>query len=193
MARPLPGRPAQHRWSPRLAYGRHAGPPDVEAREAAVLVLLMWDSRQWVVPLIRRRHDLPSHAGQIGLPGGAIEPGETSRQAALREAEEELALSSRAVQVVGSLTPLYVFGSKFSVTPWLATCGEPQSLVPNPAEVEELLLPPLADLLRPGSHSIGVRRQRGISFTSPQMICGEHEVWGATCMILGELIELLLD
>ncbi|MBL9084019.1 MAG: hypothetical protein JNK76_19535, partial [Planctomycetales bacterium] len=77
LSQPLPGRKAQALLEPDAAYGRHFGPPSFDVRPAAVLVLLYQRAGAWHVALTVRHADLATHAGQISLPGGLIEPGET--------------------------------------------------------------------------------------------------------------------
>src|SRR5437868_2528042 len=105
----LPGRAAQRSMAHSLAYGRHHGPIPADARRAAVLLVLHSTDPGWSIPAIVRPESMKSHAGQVSLPGGLIEPDETVSQAALREFEEELGTASAELQVVGELTPVYVF------------------------------------------------------------------------------------
>src|SRR5688572_22341141 len=78
----LPGPEAQRLFAPELAYGRHAGPPAVGSRQAAVLVLAYPHSGDWFVPTIVRAHSMKEHAGQIALPGGSVDGAEMPAQTA---------------------------------------------------------------------------------------------------------------
>src|SRR5262249_1669785 len=142
-ARSLPGRKAQRGFEPELCYGRHAGPPSHSARSAAVLVLLYPHLGQWHLPLTVRRVDMVRHAGQISFPGGIVDSGETVPQAACRELNEELGVSPTGLELLGPLTPLYVFVTQFLVFPWVALAHERPTWRPNFDEVEELLEVPL--------------------------------------------------
>jgi len=187
----LPGRPAQARFEPELSYGRHFGPASCDARPAAVVALLYRDAGTWHLPLTVRAAGLTAHAGQISLPGGAVELDETSHAAALRELEEELAVDRGEVELLGRLTPLYLFASNFVVEPWVAWMPSRPAFVPDAREVAELLEVPLPDLLdrsRYGTHCIS---RGGLAFTAPHIVWQRHRVWGATSMILGELIAVL--
>ncbi len=187
----LPGREAQRRFEPDLGFGRHFGPPPHDARLAAVMVLLYPSAGEWHVPLTVRPLELTAHGGQISLPGGSIEPDETDESAALRELQEELDVSPNDVTTLGRLTPLYIFGTKFWVQPWLAVCDRRPAFRPHADEVAELLEVPLSQLRNPAGWNKHVRIVRGLESTVPHIRVGEHRVWGATAMILGELIALV--
>ena len=105
--------------SPELSYGRHAGPAPHTARHAAVVLLLFRRDGRWHLPLTERPDTLAHHAGQISLPGGAVDAGESSTEAALRELDEELGFNA-PVEVLGQLADCYVFASDFLVTPWVS-------------------------------------------------------------------------
>ncbi len=78
----------------------------------------------WHLPLTRRTEHLLDHAGQISLPGGAVEPGEPSQRAVLRELDEELGIPAAGIEMLGQLSPIYLFRSNFLIQPWLAACQE---------------------------------------------------------------------
>jgi 8-oxo-dGTP pyrophosphatase MutT (NUDIX family) len=188
---PLPGRAAQARFEPELAYGRHFAWPLAGARRAAVVMLLYRQHDRWHLPLALRPSTLSSHGGQIGLPGGVIEPGETSAQAALRELQEELGIEPASVELLGKLSPLYVFVSNFLVQPWIGRLEVPAQFIASPLEVAEVLQVPLAHLLDRQHMGRYHRQARGIRFTAPTICFDDHCIWGATAMMLGELIALL--
>jgi 8-oxo-dGTP pyrophosphatase MutT (NUDIX family) len=193
LAAPLPGRAAQRRFEPELCYGRHSGPPSGKARSAAVLALVYPHEGQWHLPLTVRRADMATHAGQISLPGGMIEAGETGPQAAFRELEEELGVPAGNVELLGPLTPLYVFVTEFFVVPWVAVANTRPDWRPNRDEVAELLEVPLALVCDPSHHRRHSRRQYGVDFTAPHIQSGRHRIWGATAMILSELINIVTE
>src|SRR5436190_4149358 len=93
-AGPLSGS-QRNRMSPELSYGRHAGPAPHTARHAAVVLLLFRRDGKWHLPLTERPDTLTRHAGQISLPGGVVDTGESSTEAALRELNEELGFNSQ--------------------------------------------------------------------------------------------------
>ena len=136
---------SQSTWSwgmtPELAYGRHRGPARLRSRQAAVAAVLVRDPlRGWQIPLTRRPTALRHHGGQICLPGGRIESGETPEQAALREFEEELGIRPNIVATCGQLPKQYVYASDNQVTPMVFVALPPDGAwSPDPVEVDEVL------------------------------------------------------
>ena len=185
---------ASREFESELGFGRHHGPPLSTARAAAVLILLYPTEQGWCLPLTLRPATLTAHAGQISLPGGLVEPGEASQQAALRELQEELGVEPDGLRILGTLPEFYVFISDFLVTPWVAFVNSPPHFIPNPAEVAEVLEMPLSRLLDPASVGWRLRiGHGGIQFRSPHFTWGQHEIWRATSMILATLRTLLQD
>jgi len=185
---------ASREFESELGFGRHHGPPLYSARPAAVMILLYPTEQGWCLPLTVRPATLTAHAGQISLPGGLIEPDETSQQAALRELHEELGIEHGNIRVLGTLAEFYVFISDFLVTPWVAVAPARPPIVPNRDEVAEVLELPLSRLLDPASVGWAMRiGHGGIQFRSPHFLLGQHEIWGATSMILATLRAVLKE
>jgi len=189
---PLPGWRAHALFQSELGYGRYFGPAPAKARPAAVLVLLYFD-REWKLPLTLRPHDIAVHANQVSLPGGTIDSAETSEHAALRELDEELGVPANEVTVLGEMSPLFLFRTNFAIQPWLAIAENKPAWRINPLEVATLLEVPLSALLDPASRIVCHREQFGVRFQAPAFTFDGHEIWGATSMILGELVQLLSD
>ncbi len=166
--------------------GPYFDPPPEGAR-AAVMILLYPADGGWRLPLIVRPTDLSHHGGQIGLPGGFIEPGETEWQAALRELEEEVGVPADGIESLGRLSPLYVFVSNNYVAPWVAAIDRSPAFLLNAAEVAEVLELPLANLLNPGQADVFSQERDGLRQQVPYFAFGSHRIWGATAMILAEL------
>jgi 8-oxo-dGTP pyrophosphatase MutT (NUDIX family) len=120
-----------------------------------------------------------------------VDAGETPAETALREFEEELGASRADIDVLGPLTPLYVFNSNFQVQPFLGLCAARPDFHPSSEEVAELIEIPLQGLLSPENHGWHEVVRGGVSFRAPHLQIGPHRVWGATAMILGEVIVLL--
>jgi 8-oxo-dGTP pyrophosphatase MutT (NUDIX family) len=202
LTRPLPGLAAQLRMSPayRIAELRDRTPPPAP-KEAGVLILLYPHHGQLYLPLTRRTDTVENHKGQISLPGGARETGEALQETALRETCEELRAYAEDWAILGSLTPLYIPLSGFLITPFVAYTPTRPTFDPDPAEVAELIETPLALLLDPTTvvrekweirgAPVEVPFFRIYSHTRPAH--GVSKVWGATAMVLSELVTLLRE
>lgn len=134
---------------------------------------------------------MATHAGQVSLPGGAVESGESSQTCALREWAEELGAPRNEVEILGALSPLWVFASNFVVTPHVGILRERPEFSPNPAEVSGIIELPLAVLLDPASRGRHTITRRSLSFLTPHISYAGHNIWGATCLILAEFAGLL--
>ncbi len=190
LRQPLPGPAIGARFDlgpePEAPQGMAPG-----TRLNAILVLLYPHQDQWHVPLTVRPAHLPDHAGQVSLPGGAIEPGETSDAAAVREFHEELGAAGCPIALLGRLSPVYVSVSNFCIEPWVGASPVRPNFVPNPDEVAKLLEVPLAHLRDPANQGTHRRRHRGQCCVVPHFQWQTYCIWGATCRILGELVTLL--
>jgi 8-oxo-dGTP pyrophosphatase MutT (NUDIX family) len=185
-----PTRREGRRFAPELSYGRHFGPAPATARAAAVMVLLFRRDGRWHIPLTERPQTLLHHGGQISLPGGTIEPVESSARAAIRELTEELGAGVQR-DMIGQLQDCYVYASDFLVTPWLAATNAQVNWSPQPDEVARVLELPLEVLLDAKSFD-SIDIQRGPrSFRAPCIRFGEDCIWGATAIILAELAGLI--
>ena len=187
LAGPLPGTRIHERLSPRLLDGS-LPPPAVRERRASVLLLLF--PSEWTphVVLTVRGADLPHHPDQVSLPGGRPAPGETPEETALREADEEIGVAAGGLVVAGRLTPVHIAVSGFTVQPIVALAETQPLFVPAPGEVAAVLEVPLAHLADPATLRTGRRARGGIEIDAPYFAVGEHQVWGATAMLLGELL-----
>lgn len=173
---------------------------ETRSTAASVLVPLVVRERGLEVLLTRRTEHLTAHAGQISFPGGRAEP--TDRDAvetALREAEEEIGLWRRHVEVLGMM-PAYTTVTGFRVTPVVALVHPPFDLRLDGFEVAQAFEVPLSFLMNPAHHRHhlfqdphGARRflsmpwQPAPGSTSP----GEFFIWGATAAMLRNLYEFL--
>jgi 8-oxo-dGTP pyrophosphatase MutT (NUDIX family) len=139
--------------------------------------------------MILRPSSMSDHAGQVSLPGGGSEPGESAAECALRELEEELGVRPEYVAVLGQLTPVFVFASNFLVTPFVATSNGRPVFRPNSSEVEDLYEIPLTHILnRQRWGSVVIQRGR-LEFRAPSLAFQGRHIWGATGLILGEIVE----
>lgn len=197
----LPGLAAQQRMAPVGRLDREDyDPQPADARRSAVLIALYegesaaGSTINIAIPAIIRATDGSAHSGQIALPGGRAEQDDVFPVGtALREAQEEINLDPESLRVLGSLTPLYIPVSNFTVTPVLAEClgGRLPNVSPDGKEVASIL-PLSLDLLDAGvaeaPFDTAAGRLIAPCFAVPDRAGDIHRVWGATAMILSELI-----
>ena len=168
---------------------RFIAPDDAVARRGAVL-LLFGSERDLL--LTERAHDMRSHPAQVSFPGGSIDPGETPREAALREAEEETGLRREGVEVFAELPELWLPPSNFAVTPVLGWWAQESPVgVVDPREVHAVYRVPLAELIDP-AHRISVRHPSG--WLGPGFLIGPGKdvvLWGFTAGIVSRLLDFV--
>ena len=194
LAGTLPGLEAQLRFAPSPPRrGWKPGHFPTDARTAAALLLLYPGASTVLLPLTVRASGLRLHAGQISLPGGATNPGETLAEAALREAEEEIGVHARAVRVVGELTPVHVLVSGFTLYPVVGVTDQRPEFRPAADEVDAVLEVSVDDLTDASRIRRTTRVREGVAVEYPYFDLLGHQVWGATAMVLGEFICLLQE
>jgi 8-oxo-dGTP pyrophosphatase MutT (NUDIX family) len=160
-------------------------------RPAAVLMPVVDRPDGLSVLLTLRASDLRAHAGQVAFPGGKIDAGETPREAALREAQEEIGLEERFIDPLGWLDP-YFTGTGFRVAPLLALIEPSFALTINKLEVDEVFETPFAFLMDATNHRLEEREWQG----RRRYYAMPHEgryIWGATAGILRNLYEKLFS
>ena len=143
------------------------------------------------IVLTVRSETLGRHGGQVSLPGGVIDPGETVEQAALREAHEEVGLAQDQVRILGALTPLDIPVSGFRLHPIVGVSDPRPRLTPADGEVARILEIDLDELLAPGCVVRTPRKRDGVALTIPGFHVRGVEIWGATAMVLAEFLSLL--
>jgi len=188
---PLPGIAAQARLAAQYRLEQIVKGPPADARPASVLILLYPRGGALHFPLTRRRDDLDLHKGQISLPGGAQEPGESLLDTALRETREEIGVTVDPSAVLGHLSEVYIPPSGFLVTPYVAALPDRPDFRPTPDEVAELLEAPLLSLLDPSIVRREVWTLHGMDVEIPFFQIGPHKVWGATAMVLSEFAAVI--
>jgi 8-oxo-dGTP pyrophosphatase MutT (NUDIX family) len=194
LAETLPGVEAQMRFAPVPGRaGWRAGHFPHDARIAAALLLVYPGADGAAVPLTVRASGLTRHAGQISLPGGAADPGETLAETALREASEEIGIDPASVQVLGELTPVHVLVSGFTLHPVVGVSHQRPAFQAAPGEVDEILEVSLADLQDASRIRRGTRIREGAAIEYPYFDLRGHQVWGATAMVLGEFITVIAE
>ena len=171
---------------------RFMPPEGSDARRGAVLMLFGEGPHGPDLLLTERAHHMRSHPGQVSFPGGSIDPGETPRQAALREALEETGLDPAGVHVFAELPELWLPPSNFAVTPILGWWHERSEVsVVDPDEVHEIYRVPISELVDP-THRIAVRHPSG--WVGPGFLIGDDKdviLWGFTAGIVARLFDFL--
>lgn len=159
--------------------------------KAGVLVLLYpWRDRLHLV-LTRRTDQVDHHQAQISFPGGRQEEGESFEQTALREAHEELEIPLGSIRILGKLTPLYIPPSNYCIYPVVAMTDVRPDFRPSELEVAEVIEVPLDHLLDPRSVRREIWNIDSVEAEVPFYSFTEHKIWGATAMVLAELIEMI--
>ena len=192
LQRPLPGLAAQAHMAPpyRRDMIKHMLNPPA-CRQAGVLVLLYPRDGRLHFPLTRRPDSVEFHKGQISLPGGSQENGESLCQTALREAQEEIGVDAASVEVIGQLSQLYVPPSNFCIQPFVGYVAQRPNFRTEVVEVAELIEAPLHALLDSATVHVEDWELRGSLWPIPFYQFGPHKVWGATAMILSEFVAML--
>lgn len=159
-----------------------------QRRPAAVLLALR-DGGSPRLVLTVRTDNLQSHAGQVALPGGRADPGDTDALAtALRESEEEIGLDRAQVTPLGYLDNFDTI-SGYRITPVVARIAERSQLKAAPAEVAEVFEVPLAFFLDPANLHRYTMEFRGHRREMVEFVHGGHRIWGATAAILLNLLK----
>ena len=194
LAKDLPGREAQLKMSPLpVDWRRFSLDAPATAKKSAVLLLFYPEASGVYFPLIKRPSYPGAHSGQVSFPGGKVEPSDPDLvYTALREAEEEIGIDAGKVEVLGRLTDLYIPTSNFLVSPVLGFLEETPRFVPEAREVERIIPTAMSMIGHPQI------RQRttlpigeGRHLETPYFALDGEVVWGATAMILSELLQLL--
>lgn len=166
-------------------------PEGRKLRPAAVLVGVLDAADGPRLILTKRSSKLAHHPGQIAFPGGKIDEGDADAEAAaLREAREEIGLTSEQVQILGRL-PEHETVTGYRVIPVLAKVSGPVTFAAEPGEVAEVFTVPLAHVLDPTNFATEGRRWRGTRRQYYVVPWGPYYIWGATARILRRFAEAM--
>ncbi len=158
--------------------------PDV-VRPAAVLVAITEREQPGLI-LTHRNSDMRKHAGQVAFRGGKLDPGEDAIAAALREADEELAINPKSVRIIGE-SDRFVTGTGYDITPVMGVIPPYMDLRPNPEEVSAWFEAPLAFVIDPANHVMKQTEYRGKTRNYIEIMWEEHRIWGVTAAIIANL------
>jgi 8-oxo-dGTP pyrophosphatase MutT (NUDIX family) len=183
----LPSNPFTSRLSSLLQSFEDWGTFRPGAKEAAVVAILYRREGRLYMPFVARRADLSSHPGQVGLPGGQLEPGESAWEAAAREAEEEIAVRAADLVPLGAGRPIYAAVTNYSVVPFVAwLAAEEARFRPDPNELTAVLEVPLATLLDDTAWRDAARFGRSLPVE-------DTVIWGLTAMLLAGILPAIRD
>ena len=191
---PLPGREAQKLMQPYLPLLSKFDlrSPRKDAKESAVMALIYPKQDQPHIVLIERAIYKGVHSGQISLPGGKLEVNETPLVCAIRETCEEVGIQQGDYHVIGNLTKTYIPPSNFNVQPFVAVADKPFVLEKDSREVSRILETPLSYLFdKERRKEKWMKSAVGLKVKAPYFDVYNRTLWGATAMILSELIEVI--
>lgn len=185
----LPGSVSHNKMLPLNRTLRATEQEQKTIKHSSVLLLLFVENNELHAILIKRPEHMKHHAGQIALPGGRIEKGESALETALRETWEEIGITSEQLEILGSLSELYVQVSRFQIHPFVGwLCKKPQFII-NKNEVEKTIAFPLK-LIKNSVDEVELN-----TFSGPLKVpCVKFDgeiIWGATAMILSEFYDAI--
>ena len=183
----LPGEAAQLMMAP--TFRGHISTAENPVQAAVLVLFYPSDGKMHLVFIKRNEYDGP-HSAQVSFPGGAREASDLSlKETALREAREELGINGE-IEVLGALTPLHIPVSNFMVYPFLGWMEDLPVFHPDPTEVQYVIEASLSTLLDPAKRDSETRFHHALPIEAPFYRVGEDKIWGATAMILSEVLQL---
>jgi 8-oxo-dGTP pyrophosphatase MutT (NUDIX family) len=189
LSRTLPGSTSHRKMLPVNRELVANSDEQTRLKHSSVLLLLFIENDELNVCLIKRPAHMKHHAGQIALPGGRIEKGETALETALRETWEEIGISSEQIEILGTLSELYVQVSRFQIHPFVGWLSKKPVFNICKNEVEKAIIFPLKNFI----NAIEEVEFKTITGTL-KVPCIQFEgeiIWGATAMILSEFYDTI--
>ncbi|CAH0994629.1 putative Nudix hydrolase NudL [Emticicia aquatica] len=168
--------------------------PNEKTRRSAILMMFYPKGDDIFMPLILRPQYDGVHGGQMAFPGGRVELKDKNIQAtALREAQEEIGIKATDVKIIQNLTELYIPPSNLYCQPVLGYLPYRPDFYPDEREVAGVFEVTISEILDPSIVQVRTVETRGIKFETPCFVIQEQIVWGATALMIAELIEVLKD
>ena len=167
---------------------------NIENYKKSAVFALLFQEENHIHLLLTQRHDYEGkHSGQISFPGGKKEEqDENLLITAYRETYEEVGIHKKSIELIGSLSPLYIPVSNFFVQPYLGYVSTLPPVVLNEREVKSVVKFPLHALNNPSLLKIKkIEASSGMYLTVPAFELGDHTIWGATAMMLREIGEII--
>ncbi len=178
----------------RLSRRRRSQDPQAAARHAAVLVPLFCHQEAYHLLFTQRTTRLKTHSGEVAFPGGLCQKGDASPlETALREAEEEIGLKPKDVQVLGLLDDIRTRSTNYVVTPVVGLVPYPYLYRLDPKEVAAIFSVPLSFLQDPKNLTQETWFYKGEAIPMEAYYYREYRIWGATQRITQNLLEILRD
>jgi 8-oxo-dGTP pyrophosphatase MutT (NUDIX family) len=188
---PMPGADAQFRLVPPSRKSYPEMNPD-NVRLGAVLALFFPEGDSVRLVFIQRQNYLGVHSGQISFPGGGYEEqDQTFDKTAIRETNEEIGIPENDIRILGELSTLYIPPSNFLVHTFAGFIEYYPTFHPDPAEVSEVFSIPIEELLDADCFQTKAVKAGETIMTVPCYFTQNRMIWGATAMILSELLEVI--
>lgn len=157
---------------------------------ASVMITIHFTKGDPYVLLIRRTKLVKNHAGEISFPGGNFTKEDVNMlQTAIRETEEELGMSIKREQVIGSLNAEKTLTSKYIIYPYVALLDNIPGITITNYEVEKIIDAPLISLLKSRENDVNHQQEYSISHL-PKFTYKNEVIWGATARILDQLVKI---
>lgn len=192
LQQPLPGNNAHELLKPVTRRNYPAEPDLSKAKPSSVLVLFYPADESIRLIFIQRPLYDGVHSGQIAFPGGAFENDDKDfEETALRETKEEIGIPINDISVIGKLTNLYIPPSNFLVYPYIGYLQNIPQFDPDPQEVQEVFSLDIEELLKKECLQEREVAGRSYKFNVPCFYLNDRLIWGATSMMLSELLEII--
>ena len=162
-----------------------------DAKQASVAVILFEKEGSLTFLLTKRTSNVEHHKGQISLPGGAIDLGESPKDASLRESNEEIGIDTSSLYLVGNLSTLYTPVSHFNIHTYVWFSDQYPKIAMNKNEVDEVFEISINELLAEEIVSKTPISKAGMNIDVPAFHFSGCVCWGATAMIISELKDIL--